>query len=129
MSRKKKCEFCGKAFVAAEKGDRFCSGLCRTTAESMAAKRGDCFSDGKAGGKFPHVEAMFALPEHDERRWEIAKHFTEEERKYALMLQRRKEREEQYYYAMDGVGGMVDFGDEEETAGDGDIGASDDGTV
>ena len=45
------------------------------------------------------------------------------------MLQRRKEREEQYYYAMDGVGGMVDFGDDEETAEDGDIGASDDGTV
>ena len=52
MSRKKKCEFCGKAFVAAEKGDRFCSGLCRTTAESMAAKKGVCCCDGKAEGKF-----------------------------------------------------------------------------
>ena len=152
-SKQKKCKNCGRMFVAKEKGEVYCSTLCKATGcfvggggdtskplnyeqRRLLEKRGGdeqkpmAGSPKKVGGeKFPRVLKMFSLP--SEERWELAKTFTEEERKYAQRVAKRMLIEEKKM-AMD-----VEW--EGETPGEGvwqggfggdvSVGDSDDGTV
>ena len=105
---KRKCKNCGRVFVSRGAGDFFCSPLCKATGYFVGGG-GDTSKPGVAKAaqsipvqrpmrirkddeKFARVRHMFTLPV--EKRWEIAKDFSEEEQSYAKRLERRRLMEE-----------------------------------
>lgn len=120
----RKCAFCGKELP--DGAERYCSGLCRTTASSMAAKDGGRMGEKASAGRYPRVEAMLKLP--PERRWEISRDFTEDERRYARTLSLREDRLDQFLWGLGSDGAQTGSEDGCLELG-GDIGTSDDGTV
>ena len=78
---------------------------------------GDC--GGSSAKRFARVDAMFLLPV--EKRWEIAKTFTKEEREYSVKVQKRM------LYAE--ARAAMDGGEDETWMPADTLGDSDDGTI
>lgn len=105
MAAKKKtsiCKLCGREFVPANPGDKYCPGVCSLTAgliKTPKPRKASPASSGtpKAGGrsmeeKFPRVMAMLAAP--ISKRWAMASKFTPEEEEFSRKMQRKMLAEE-----------------------------------
>ena len=154
MSGKKRCKTCGRMFDPAEPGEMFCSSLCRATGNFVDGggdtskplseeQRKDLIRRGKTvpamsretkprrirngGEKYPRVAMMFALP--PERRWEIAKDFTPEEREYGKRAAKRQMMEERKIDMAIEWEGDEPSGRAAECLLGGSLGDSDDGSI
>ena len=154
MGKTRRCKTCGRSFEPKGADDHFCSPLCRTTgcfvggggdtskpmsremqramerkaASSPSLKEEKPRKIRNGAEKFPRVHQMLELP--IERRWELTKQFTAEEREYCRRVMKRMLMEERR------IESIVDWDSESEPGlgsyegiAGGSLGESDDGTV
>ena len=147
--KKRRCKTCGCSFVPKDRGERFCSPVCKTAGLFLGGG-GDTSKPGSTAfsenadktkvaqkriksddEKFAKVRAMFQLPVSE--RYEIAKDFTKEEADYARRIARRMMAEDDRISRE--ISWTGDFDDEAsaeepgETFWDNSISESDDGSI
>ena len=153
--KKRKCKTCGNPFMPSDKGDWYCSALCRTaglfvggggdTSKPMSAeavkameRKGQSAPSKKempskersryVAANFPRVVEMYSLPV--ERRWEIAKTFTPEEAEFSRRMARKMLVEDRMISEIADWDGAAADGNAGGAPTDGGrLGDSDDGTV
>jgi uncharacterized Zn finger protein (UPF0148 family) len=147
MTKKRICKLCGREFVPAKTGDRYCPGICSMTAGLIKPQKAKSpkppSKDAMRAGsqsmetRFSRVMAMFAAP--IDARWKFARDFTPEEQEFSRKIAKRMIAEERRidYDAAYGVWGSGFDGDDD---GDGQktgkavfeediLGDSDDGSI